>query len=378
MVNGKTAGKRAHQPTAYDPSMKVEMSCPTRKKWKPAESRTSRKPPPLAAWPALSGDAAAAPIHFYIVSKGRPDNVRAMHRMLAAGAREGDAPANVTWVVSTEEEVQAYREGGATRVLVGEGLCASRNRAIEDAAGAWCVQLSDDISGVSLCPDGRVVQDKTDAKEANRRIRDEAKPVHVSPEYAARRVVQRMLETQTWLGGLYVNTNVARSLFQPPTSPYHFIVGDFIVVRPGSAPRFDTNMRLKEDYDFTAQHLDVYGAVCRMKPAVRLRQALRQPGWRRGLPHGRPRGGDGRISEAQVGAEGLPAPLPKHAAPERGRAVPEGAREGGLAPEACGADTSCIVRGSLCHCEPVRALVLHYRASSKLHDSRTCSLLTPR
>jgi hypothetical protein len=264
MVNGKTAGKRAHQPTAYDPSMKVEMSCPTRKKWKPAESRTSRKPPPLAVWPALSGDAAAAPIHFYIVSKGRPDNVRAMHRMLAAGAREGDAPANVTWVVSTEEEVQAYREGGATHVLVGEGLCASRNRAIEDAAGAWCVQLSDDISGVSLCPDDRVVQDKTDAKEANRRIRGDARPVHVSPEYAARRVVQCMLETQTWLGGLYVNTNVARSLFQPPTSPYHFIVGDFIVVRPGSAPRFDTNMRLKEDYDFTAQHLDVYGAVCRM------------------------------------------------------------------------------------------------------------------
>jgi hypothetical protein len=37
-----------------------------------------------------------------------------------------------------------------------------------------------------------------------------------------------------------------------------------MVVRPGSAPRFDPQMRLKEDYDFTAQHVDVYGAASRM------------------------------------------------------------------------------------------------------------------
>lgn len=42
-----------------------------------------------------------------------------------------------------------------------------------------------------------------------------------------------------------------------PFTKHHFIVGDFIVVDSASPLRFDLNMRLKEDYDFTAQHLEV-------------------------------------------------------------------------------------------------------------------------
>ena len=34
-----------------------------------------------------------------------------------------------------------------------------------------------------------------------------------------------------------------------------FVVGDFIVVDVGTDLRFDTSMVLKEDYDYTAQHL---------------------------------------------------------------------------------------------------------------------------
>ena len=65
-------------------------------------------------------------------------------------------------------------------------------------------------------------------------------------------------------GGAYVNMNCPFSLCAPPMADDKFIVGDFMVIRHGSAPRFDERMRLKEDYDFTAQHLDAYGSVCRM------------------------------------------------------------------------------------------------------------------
>ena len=50
----------------------------------------------------------------------------------------------------------------------------------------------------------------------------------------------------------------------PPCVGAHFIVGDFIVVQPDSPVRFDTRMTLKEDYDFTAQHLQTHGKVCRV------------------------------------------------------------------------------------------------------------------
>ena len=41
-------------------------------------------------------------------------------------------------------------------------------------------------------------------------------------------------------------------------------VGDFLVIDSSSIPRFDCEMTLKEDYDFTAQHLHTYGQIARL------------------------------------------------------------------------------------------------------------------
>ena len=43
----------------------------------------------------------------------------------------------------------------------------------------------------------------------------------------------------------------------------HFVVGDFVVVQPSSQLRWDEAMTLKEDYDFTCQHIYEFGRVAR-------------------------------------------------------------------------------------------------------------------
>jgi ATP-dependent RNA circularization protein (DNA/RNA ligase family) len=43
-----------------------------------------------------------------------------------------------------------------------------------------------------------------------------------------------------------------------------FIVGDMILTRAGCPLRFDERLRLKEDYDYTCQHLAEYGEVGRI------------------------------------------------------------------------------------------------------------------
>ena len=50
-----------------------------------------------------------------------------------------------------------------------------------------------------------------------------------------------------------------------PVSEAHFIIGDlFVVDTINSNLLFDTRMVLKEDYEFTAQHLDKHGKVARL------------------------------------------------------------------------------------------------------------------
>jgi len=57
----------------------------------------------------------------------------------------------------------------------------------------------------------------------------------------------------------------ANAFYYNPEKPYKtnaFIVGDMILVMPCDL-RFDTNMLLKEDYDYTLKHITKYGRVIR-------------------------------------------------------------------------------------------------------------------
>ena len=50
-------------------------------------------------------------------------------------------------------------------------------------------------------------------------------------------------------------------------STYLFIVGDFMVIRPMEL-RFNEVMTLKEDYDYTVQHIKEYGGALRNRQVM--------------------------------------------------------------------------------------------------------------
>lgn len=173
--------------------------------------------------------------HIAIISARRPHNVPKM---------QAYAP-TATWYVA-EGETADYQAAGATSVIEAGDLISARNTALQAAfaLGEPCLQLSDDLGGLLL-----VNPDKTTS------------PLTV--DEAARFLHMMCQRTGAKLAG---TAPVANTFYIDPTKPVrtqHFIVGDLIYVLP-SEPRFDPGLRLKEDYDFTAQHIRTYGAVARV------------------------------------------------------------------------------------------------------------------
>jgi hypothetical protein len=206
---------------------------------------------------------------FCIISKGRAKNVPIVHKLFDG--------TNLlpTWIVGAGE-AKAYSEQGAASgcVFEGGGLCASRNKAIDLAAKAKkiCVQLSDDIERMWFANDKRDFNQFTEAaewpkveqSEANKRATAAAK-CDLNPLKAAQLVDGVMKLNNAKLGGVYPLKNEGFAQRMKPCTSYHFIVGDFIVIDAANTPaRFDEEMTLKEDYDYTATHLQLHGRVCRV------------------------------------------------------------------------------------------------------------------
>lgn len=175
-----------------------------------------------------------------VISKNRPLNVKKMQHCVG--------PAS--WYVG-KGEAKIYRAAGATQVVQGGGLCASRNRAIEDAfrEGVPCVQVSDDLRDMGV---------------AKPKVGSEKKTEYQAEKVSFRDVMMMMAgerDEKVFLQGV-----------APTANPFYFrgervkerafIVGDMIVVYPTEL-RFDERFTLKEDYDYTLQHIERYGAVQR-------------------------------------------------------------------------------------------------------------------
>lgn len=171
-----------------------------------------------------------------IVSSGRPANVPAMEAWCA-----GLSPA---WFVG-DGEGAAYRAAGASAVTESGGLVASRNAALEAADGGWCVQLSDDLKTLQWANGKRRADTRCltliEALEAMEACVD---------SYRARLV------------GVAPTANPFYS--SGKIKQHAFIVGDLMLIDSASRPRFDPAFSLKEDYDFTLQHLSVYGHIARV------------------------------------------------------------------------------------------------------------------
>lgn len=62
-----------------------------------------------------------------------------------------------------------------------------------------------------------------------------------------------------------------------PFSTHHFIKGDFMIIRPTHL-RFNEEMSLKEDYDYTIQHIIEYSGVLRNHRLLTQFQHEKNPG----------------------------------------------------------------------------------------------------
>jgi hypothetical protein len=226
-----------------------------------------------------------------VVSARREHRVPATHALLLAHDRDrgrgNDAAPlvldeDVLWVVG-RGEADAYRRAGARRVVEGGSLCASRNRALDEAARArrLCVQLSDDLHELhERLPEahrrylGRAAAPLSTARggyadwplpalAAANALARRTPCVRRSPREAAAAVRAQMRAEGARLGGVYPLRNAGYAMQQRPATHRHFVVGDFMVIDPRTPCRFDPALALKEDYDYTAAHLREHGRVAR-------------------------------------------------------------------------------------------------------------------
>jgi len=150
---------------------------------------------------------------------------------------------DATWYVG-EHETGEYRRCGAVNVAVGGDLVSARNAALDDAhhANRPCVQVDDDLRHLKVrTPQGTSTCTWTQAVAT---------------------LASACATTGAHLAGSAPTDN---PYFAHPDRPYAtnlFVIGSLMYVQP-STPRFDPALRLKEDYDFTCQHLATYGLVAR-------------------------------------------------------------------------------------------------------------------
>lgn len=170
-----------------------------------------------------------------------------------------------TWYVDAPS-LEDYKQMGL-RAKIGGKLTPARNMALDDAKkhGKVCVQVSDDISQWNYYDCERQnFKGEPDFKKANAAVRGVKKHV-ISPLAAAQFILAKMRTDPAWprLGGVFPTANVAMTLGLPEVGKEQFILGDFFVAEPSSPCRFDTEITLKEDYDYTCSHLKEHGCVFR-------------------------------------------------------------------------------------------------------------------
>lgn len=115
------------------------------------------------------------------------------------------------WIVKDEEERQEYEASGGpgTVAVVGGGLCASRNLAIDLAAKkkAFCVQISDDVHGLQWLDPGQKRWVKPRNLSASNQVAAAATQRSLSALGAAQLVAAEMRAIGAKLGGVRPNAN---------------------------------------------------------------------------------------------------------------------------------------------------------------------------
>jgi len=205
----------------------------------------------------------ASEIHFGIVSARRTRSEKGLKGIATVQVAFRSAGIEPTWYVDADS-LEEYRALGL-KAVVGGKLTPARNMVLRDArkAGKACVEVSDDISKWDYRHGAMAKRHEMDLlNEAYAK----AKEFIISPVTAARFMLAKLRSCpdnpRPRLGGVYCLGNCSRTMAYEPISRKHFIIGDFFV-DDNSGLWFDESLTLKEDYDFTCQHMQKYGSVMR-------------------------------------------------------------------------------------------------------------------
>mmetsp|Transcript_13561 Transcript_13561/g.22318 ORF Transcript_13561/g.22318 Transcript_13561/m.22318 type:complete len:566 (+) Transcript_13561:88-1785(+) len=206
----------------------------------------------------------ASDFHFAVVSARRATSEQGIADVLLVEGHFKNVGVEPTWYVDAES-LAAYKSLGL-KAKVGGKLTPARNLALADAtrAGKRCVQVSDDIGKWEYLDIAKQdLRGETTFHKANAALAGSRRHV-ISPVAAAQFMLAKMRASplKPQLGGVYPVSNPALTMGTEEFATEHFILGDFFVV-DSSPCRFDNNMTLKEDYDFTCSHIKKHGSVLR-------------------------------------------------------------------------------------------------------------------
>jgi glycosyltransferase involved in cell wall biosynthesis len=167
-----------------------------------------------------------------VISARRPENADSMSKLIGAA----------TWY--TDPESASLYEAHGLSVRPTFGLSAARNLAIQEAEkhDAVCVQIDDDLRWMGFARNKKVIK----SPSTHAVIQD---------------LVKRLTHSDFYLGGVSPTDNAYFA--RKRNSSNLFIVGSCCAIKPGSGLYFSTELKLKEDYDYTCQHIARYGGVCR-------------------------------------------------------------------------------------------------------------------
>jgi len=171
----------------------------------------------------------------FIISSGRANTFNSMQEVIK---EEG------VFIVGTGEK-KAYEDAGAKEVYEGGKLIDSRNKALDlaFAENKYCIQLDDDLIDVKL--------NDFSGKNTNILV-DLGNYIDELVEFAESRP-EKLIGVPPTSNPFYARNEIQLNAF---------IIGSACLTKP-SPERFDPNMKLKEDYDFTLQHIKNYGGVVR-------------------------------------------------------------------------------------------------------------------
>ena len=169
------------------------------------------------------------------ISHRRPDNVKTVFE--TTGTEE------IVFVVNDQKDVDDYKAAGAVEVVTGGSLVGNRNAALDYCfkRDKICVQIDDDLISVAI-------NDFTGKRTKQ----------YVTVKQAIEDLIVGFIKSDYKFAGAPPTEN---PFFATKVSQENILItAPFTLTKPNNI-RFDKNIRLKEDYDYTLQHIEQGGCI---------------------------------------------------------------------------------------------------------------------